>query len=189
MIFDYNDRPNFQQLINHRFLQEEKPVEKPVEYMPIDDPSIIVSLERQIPKSPKIRTMEQMQSYIMKHMTLSDDILSFAIHLKDMSFIEYFVAKYFTDKFQYILNLIQENDTLQDFSPQFMEYFFQESERACNSLNRLERDFKNLTADDLSAYSMQMDELIHSKIGAPELFLKILQKICRSLRNSDDIYH
>ena len=178
MIFDFRQRPEFQQLILHPFLMEEVQQIEPV--MEVEQPVERIGL--------KPRTIEDLQKYSTKIITLCDDLLSF-VSQYSLEFLNFFVAKYFMGKFQEIITYIFETSHIGGFNPVFMEYFFNESEKACNIYNSMEKNYRTQTADDMSTYSMVIEEIISTThASVPRPYLKILQKIDDSMK-SPNIVH
>lgn len=169
LTFDYKIRPNFQQVLDHDFLKD----------LPVPaEPFIIVE---QGP-APKVRNPENMHKYITKIITMSDDMLSHFESANRLEFLIFYIAKHFTEKFQEIINYIFESNHQSDFDIEFMEYFFNQSERACNTFNSLENKYREQTDDEKSVYTMQIDEYIEGGRGQiPNAYLKILGKINKSI--------
>lgn len=177
--FDYKIRPNFQQLILHEFLLEDRPeIEKRIERNNEEpDPQIIIPQNFR-PKIPKLRNINYIERSLNK-MTLVDDMIMFVTSLgDDIEFLVYFVSKHFTEKLQKIITSILDRDNSLDIQPEFMEYFFQQSEKICNIYSNLQNKYGGSTNDDYNAYSYQIDEVINNKRDtAQPTFLAILDKV------------
>ena len=177
MTFDFRQRPEFQQLMEHPFLREEAKKVEPVEVMR--------EAER---TGMKAKNVEEVQKYAIKMITLCEDVLGFTSQFS-MDFLDFFVAKYFMEKLQEIIRYIFDAGNLNGFQPDFMEYFFNESERACNIYNSLEKNYKTQTADDSNTYSMVFEEIMSTRRDSlPPSYVKIFQKICDSMKTPDIIY-
>ena len=168
LVYDYIQRPQFQNLLFHEFLADKVVSEMIVEELPIP------------PK--KNRSKDELIYYTYQKITLCDDILRFVEGLgENMKFLSFFISKYFTEKFEKLINLILQTG-LDTAESEFLEHFFTQTEKSCIVYNDLGQIFKNLSDDDLGAYNFQIGELINQyRDQIQSEYLKILQKIAENI--------
>lgn len=188
LVFDYANRPNFKDLLNHPYLNTGSERFRKIEEDKENELKVISEAESEVnenaQKVPK--TKDEIENFIFDTFFSSTDVMEFATSIeKNMPFVKYFVAKHFTDKFKYILNHLLNSPNVQDFDQSFFEEFFNKSERVCNVCNQMENNYKQLTSDDYAAYSFQIEELIASlRDSTSGHILVILQEISEKMRKN-----
>jgi len=182
LVFDYNSRPNFENLLTHPYMNTESERFRKA----TEDAEIIRELKSEASENKVSlpNTKKEIEDFVFETYFNSSDVLTFAEKLgSEMEFVKYLVAKHFTDKFKYILDNLLNSPHVRDFDQEFFEQFFSRSEKVINVSLQLESLYKNLTNDDLFAFSFQIEELIASQRENSEGYiLIILQEISEKLR-------